>query len=147
MSRSCVVLLFVSVLLAGCSAGAVPSATAPASTATAEAPAISATMTSAPPPTVPAASPASEQPPEDVVVAALAACVSPECQYPRLSPGSVHLQPDGATAADRWCVQAHFTSEGQDQLVAILLIQEVAGSTSGWRAGEAQIGVGCDTVE
>jgi hypothetical protein len=44
-------------------------------------------------------------------------------------------------------VQAHFTMEGQDQLVAVLLIQEAGGSTSGWRPGEPQVGVGCETVE
>ena len=147
MSRSHVVLLFVSFLLAGCSSGAVASSTAHAPTAPPDASAVSATATAMPLPTGSTTSPAAEAPPEEAVAAALAICASPECEYPRLSPGSVHLPPDTTTAADRWCVQARFTMEGQDRIVAILLVQEAAGSTSQWRPGEPQIGVGCETVE
>ncbi len=145
MSRSYVVFLFASFLLTSCTAGAGASATAPAPTALPEATAAS--VTAVPSPAAIEPSPAAEQPPKDVVVAALAICVSPECQYPRLFPGSVHLQPEMATAADRWCVQAHFTMEGKDQLVAILLIQEAGGATAGWQPGEPQVGVGCETVK
>jgi len=97
-------------------------------------------------------SPAAEEPPKEVAEAALAICTSPECEYPRLSPGSIHLQPDSGTGADRWCVQARVTMEGQVQLgqvqlVAVLLIQKAGGSTSGWRLGELQVGVRCEAVE
>ena len=116
MSRSYVVLLFVPILLAGCSSGAVASATAQPPTLAPAASAVSANATAAPLPIGVEASPAAEAPPEDAVAAALEICTSPECEYPRLSPGSVHLPPDTATAADRWCVQAHFTMEGQDTI-------------------------------
>ena len=147
MSRSYLVLLFVPFLVASCSSGGVASATAEAPTMAAEATTGSATATVAPSPTGLEASPAAEDPPGEVVEAALAICTSPECEYPRLSPGSVHLQPDGGTGADRWCVQAHFTMEGQDQLVAVLLIKEAGGSTSEWRPGAPQVGVGCETIQ
>ena len=147
MSRSYLVLLFVPFLMASCSSGGVASATGEAPTMAAEATTGSATATVAPSPTGPEASPAAEEPPGEVVEAALAICTSPDCEYPRLSPGSVHLQPDSGTGADRWCVQARVTMEGQVQLVAVLLIQKAGGSTSGWRLGELQVGVRCEAVE
>jgi len=147
MSRSYLLCLFVPILIASCSSGGAASATAKAPTLAQEVTTVSATATVVPSPAGLETSPAAEEPPKEVADAALAICASPECEYPRLSPGSIHLQPDSGTGADRWCVQAHFTMEGQDQLVAVLLIQEAGGSTLGWRPGEPQVGVGCETVE
>jgi hypothetical protein len=146
-------LVLISTLLAACSGQVAPPVNSPTGsppqagndpdlpTVTIQ-PALDSSATISTPPSLPGA----EEPPGQAVSAALTGCISPECEYPRQIPGSRRLAADSATAGDRWCVQAYFTLEGQQQQVAVI-VGEVVGSNPTWRPGEPMVGVGCETVE
>lgn len=154
MNRSGVALFLSAILLTACSAPATDSASVGTAAATHSESQLNPTTTpvaARPSPSVSAsaapASPVSEEPPKEAVAAALSACISPECEYPSLRPGSRRLSPEAGSQGDRWCIQASFTVEGQQQPVAVIVSGSTNGSALEWRPGEAMGGVDCQTVK